>query len=90
MAAPQSGSDPRPRSDSPPCADLGRGGRGRENFPTWAERMGTKPRSPGTGCRGGGNVSSARRRLNGLLKKPFVSDAFFFPKLAGSTPRGNL
>ena len=96
MAAPQlplglqSGSAPRPRGDSPPCADLGRGGRGKKNFPTWAEMMGTKPRSPGTDCRGGGNVSSAPRRLNGLLKKPFVSDPFFFPKLAGSAPRGNL
>ena len=64
--------------------------RGKKNFPTWAETMGTKPRSPGTDCRGGGNVSSDPRRLNGLLKKPFVLDPFFFPKLAGSAPRGNL
>lgn len=43
--------------------------RGKKNFPTWTETMGTKPRFPGTDCRGGGNVSSAPRRLNGLLKK---------------------
>lgn len=52
MAAPrlppelQSGSIPRPRGDSPPSADLGKGGRGKKNFPAWAETMGTKPRSP--------------------------------------------
>lgn len=72
------------------CGDLGKGGMGNKNFPTWAKPMGTKPCSLSPDCRGGGNLSSAPRRLNGLLKNPFVLDPFFFPKLAGSAPRGNL
>lgn len=92
MAAPQlpPGSAPRPQGDPPPCGDLGKGGKGKKNFPTWAELMGTKPCSLSPDCRGGGNLSSAPRRLNGLLKNPFVLDPFFFPKLAGPAPRGNL
>ena len=86
----QSGTAPRSWGNSPPCADLGKGGKAKKNFPTWAETMGTKPHSPGTDCQGSGNVSSAPRQLNGLFKKTFVSDPFFFPKLAGFAPRGNL
>lgn len=95
-AAPQlppgllSGSTPRPQGDPPLCGHLRKGGMGKKNFPTWAKPMGTKPCSLSPDCRGGGNLSSAPRRLNGLLKNPFVLDSFFFPKLAGPAPRGNL
>lgn len=87
---PGPGAAPRPQRDPPLCRDLGKGGMWKKDIPTWAKAMGIKPSSLSPACRGGGNVSSAPRRLNGLLKNPFVLDPFFFPKLAGPAPRGNL